>query len=116
MCAVKVALNFLPIRKSSHWELFLFNCFSGFRARWAIVPYGADGDATARACLQNVYNIYDNCPRGRAFLKRSGLSKYDLNQALQHELNTGGVGANSALAYLQDKHQVQATSHQPLTL
>ena len=35
MCAVKVALNFLPIRKSSYWELFLFNCFSGFRARWA---------------------------------------------------------------------------------
>ena len=31
MCAVKVALNFLQIRKSSYWELFLFNCFSGYQ-------------------------------------------------------------------------------------
>ena len=37
MCAVKVAVNFLVIRKSSDSLLFgppLFNCFPGFRARW----------------------------------------------------------------------------------
>jgi hypothetical protein len=52
----------------------------------------------------NIYNIYDNCPRGRAFVKRTGLSMYDINQAHQVELNSGG--AVSAVEHLSSKHEV----------
>lgn len=51
----------------------------------------------------NIYNIYDNCPRGRAFLKRTGLTTFDLNKALQNELNTGG--AESPVDFLLRQHE-----------
>ena len=50
----------------------------------------------------NIYNIYDNCPRGRAFLQRTGLTMYDINQAHQAELDSGG--AVLALDHLRKKH------------
>jgi hypothetical protein len=28
----------------------------------------------------NIYNIYDNCPRSRRFLERTGLTMYDLSK------------------------------------
>ena len=77
---------------------------------------GADDFETSEACEKllgqqsqqagphNIYNIYDNCPRGglRKFLKRTGLSMYDVNKALQQEMDTGA----SPLDTLQESHML----------
>ena len=36
-------------------------------------------------------NIYDNCPRSRAFLEETGLSMRQLYTALHEEKNSGGA-------------------------
>ena len=46
---------------------------------------------TSEVGPHNVYNIYDNCPRSRAFLEKSGLTPYQLNAALRGGMNTGGI-------------------------
>ena len=45
-----------------------------------------------------------SCPRGglRKFLKRTGLTMYDVNKALQHEMDTGA----SPLDTLQETHML----------
>jgi hypothetical protein len=64
------------------------------------------GQQSQEAGPHNIYNIYDNCPRGglKKFLKRTGLSMYDLNKALQKEMDTGG--AANPLETLQQDHML----------
>ena len=46
-----------------------------------------------------MYNIYDNCPRGKAFLDRFGISMFQLVSALNTEMDTG-IPATTTLAEL----------------
>lgn len=64
------------------------------------------GQQAQEAGPHNIYNIYDNCPRGglKRFLKRTGLTMYDLGKALQKEMDTGG--AAKPLETLQKTHML----------
>ena len=45
-----------------------------------------------------VYNIYDNCPRNREFMEKTGLTPYQLNEALRGGMNSGGVAPELSLS------------------
>lgn len=58
----------------------------------------------------NIYDIYDNCPRGGEWMIANGVNMYQVQVALEAELNTG-TPATSTLASLTGKeHLLGATN------